>query len=145
MPRANTRSGDSSAFSSVVREEFIERLIGLLVPNVNEDIPQGELPPGVREPHRAEDLQHVVSESGDLEALASVSDHAGPDVGLEVSFKDGSCLDPESARNRVEEWLRVRNPALRWRSPNDVLASGDEAEREYLFGLIASIECGVHS
>ena len=145
MPRANTRSGDSSAFSSVAREEIIERLIGLLAPNLNEDIPQGELPPGVNEPHRAEGLEYVVLESDDLEALASVSDHSGSDVGLGVNFKDGSCSDPESARNRVEEWLRVRNPAFRWRSPNDVLANGDEAEREYLFGLIASIECGVQS
>lgn len=130
---------------SAAREEFVKRLVRLLAPHANDEVPLEEFPPGVNEPHRAECPQRIVSDSDGLAELASGSQQAGTDVGLEVVFENGSCSDLESARHRVEEWLCKLSPALGWRSPNDVLANGDEAEREYLFGLIAGIECGAHS
>lgn len=145
MRCGNTPIRDSSVSTSAVREEFVKRLVGLLAPHANDEIPLEEFPPGVNEPHRAECLQRIATESRNFEELASGSQQAGTDVGLEVVFEDGSCSDLESARNRVEDWLCKLNPSLGWRSPSDVLANGDEAEREYLFGLIAGIECGMHS
>ena len=136
---------DGVANTSAVREEVVKRLVALLAPLANEEIPQGEFLPSVGEPHGAECMQRFVTESDGLEELATVSQEAGMDVGLEVIFENGSCSHQGSARNRVEEWIRERRPALGCRSPNDILVNGDETEHEHLLGLIAGIECGVHS
>ena len=145
MPRANAPLRDSVASTSAVRKQFVERLVALLVPYAHEGIPKEDFPPGVDEPYRPEGLQRIDWESGELEELAAVSHHAGTDVGLEVVLESGTDTDLASGRNRVEKWLQEPNPALAWRSPDDILVDGDESEREYLFGLIAGIECGVHS
>lgn len=115
------------------------------MPYAHEGIPKEDFPLGVDEPYRPEGLQRIDWESGALEELAGVSHHAGTDVGLEVVLESGTDTDLASGRNRLKEWLQELNPALGWRSPDDLLVDGDESEREYLFGLIAGIECGVHS
>lgn len=145
MPPANARTGDSSESRSAEREEFIARLARLLAPHADEESPTGPFPPGVDEPHRVDDLVPLNLKSDDLEELTRVSEYDGTDVALEVNFNDGSLADLESARNWAEEWLGKPNPALGGRSPDEVLAHGDEEHRDYLFGLIAGIECGVHS
>ena len=137
-----------SAFTSADFEALIERLVGLLVDRVGEDIPKEDLPPGVDEPHRAEVLQCTVSELGDLEGRKHACDagtHAGPDVGLEVIFENEARLDQETARRRVEEWLETPNPALAGSCPNQVLQGDDEMARKYLLDMIAGFECGVYS
>lgn len=145
MPPAHTGTGDSSGFSSAEREGFVVRLAKPLAPHVDEEIPTDPFPPGVDEPRRADDLEPFNPRPDNSEEPERVSDYDGTDVALEVNFKDGSVSDPKSARKWAEEWLGEPNPALEGLGPDDVLANGDEAHRDYLFGLIAGIECGVHS
>ena len=121
------------------------RMVRLLAPHADEESPTGPFPPSADGPHRVDDWVPLNLKSDDLEELARVSDYDGTDVALEVTFNDGSFSDLESARNWAEEWLAKPNPALEGLSPDDVLAHGDKAHRDYLFGLIAGIECGVHS
>jgi len=121
------------------------RLAGLLAPHADEEIPTDPFPPGVDEPHRADDLKPFNPRPDDSEEPERVSDHDDTDVALEVNFKDGSLSALKSARKWAEEWLGKPNPAVGGFGPDDVLASGDEAHRDYLFELIAGIECGVHA
>ena len=112
MPPARAGTSDSSGFSSAERAELIVRLAGLLAPHADEAIPTEPCPPGVDEPHQADDLEPFNPRPDDLEVPERVSDYDDTDVALEVNFKDGSFSDLESARNWVEEWLGKTNPAL---------------------------------
>ena len=145
MPPARTGTGDSSGFNSAECEEFTVRLAGLLAPHADEEIPTDPFPPGVDEPHRADEPEPFSLRPNDSEEPERVSDYDGTDVALEVNFKDGSLSALKPAGKWTGEWLGKPNPALDGLGPDDVLANGDEAHRDYLFGLIVGIECGVHS
>ena len=97
--------------TSAAREKLIRRLVTLLAPPANEEIPQEDFPPAVDEPYRPEVLQRIAVKAGDLEEVASCCENAGTEVCLEVTFENGSCSNPEAARNPVEEWLQEPNPA----------------------------------
>ena len=125
------------------REQLRARLVRLLVPDANEGIPGGELPPGLVEPHRPDGLKDPPTI--DFEAFVSGREAIDERAPFKVTFEDGSCTDRATAEERVDEWLREPNPALGRRSPDDILREGDQAILDYLFGLIAGIECGVHS
>ena len=125
MPPARTGTGDSSGFNSAECEEFTVRLAGLLAPHADEAIPTDPCPPGVDEPHRADDLEPFNPRPDDLEVPEMVSDYDNTDVALEMNFKDISFSDLESPRNWVEEWLGKTNPALEGLCPDDVLAHGN--------------------
>ena len=137
-----------SAFTSADFEALIERLVGLLVDRVGEDIPKEDLPPGVNEPHRADVVPCTFPELVDLEGRMSaggIGTYAGRDFGLEVIFENEARLDQETARRQVEEWLETPNPALDGSCPNQVLKGDDEMARNYLLDMIAGFECGVYS
>ena len=125
IPPARTGTSDSSGFNSAERSELIVRLAGLLAPHADEEIPTDPCPPGVDEPHRADDLEPCNPRPDDSEEPERVSDYEGTDVALEVNFKDGSLSDLELARKWAEEWLGKTNPALEGLCPDDVLAHGD--------------------
>lgn len=123
-----------------LREQLRARLVRLPVPDASEGIPGGGLPPGVVEPYRPKELASI-----DFEALVSGREAIDEQAPIEVTIENGSCSEPETASDRVEAWLQEPNPVLGGRSPDDILGKGDRAECEYLFGLIAGIECAVHS
>lgn len=125
------------------REQLRLRLIRLLVPDANEGTPGGDLPPGLVEPQRPDGSKDLPSI--DFEAFVSGREAIDERAPFKVTFEDGSCTDRAVAEERVDEWLREPNPALGRRSPDDILREGDQAILDYLFGLIAGIECGVHS
>lgn len=128
---------------SHTREQLRSRLVMLLVPDANEGIPGGELPPGLAEPHRPDGPNGPPSI--DFEAYVSGREAIDEQAPFQVTFEDRSCTDRATAEERVDEWLREPNPALGRRSPDAILREGDRALLDYLFGLIAGIECGVHS
>lgn len=125
------------------REQLRARLVRLLVPDSNEGIPGGEPPPGVVEPHRPGGPKDPPSI--DVEAFVGGREAIDERAPFKVTFEDGPCTDRAAAEERVDQWLQEPNPALGRRSPDDILREGDQAMIDYLFGLIAGIECGVHS
>lgn len=127
-----------------LREQLRARLVALLVPDANEGIPGGELPPGVVRPYRPDDPKDPPSI--DFEAFVSGRDAIDEQAPFQVTFENGPRADrgtPVCAS--VGAWLQEPNPVLGGHSPDEILRNGDQAEHEYLFGLIAGIECGVHS
>ena len=130
----------SEARYEQLREQLRTRLVALLVPDGNEGIPGGELPPGVEQAHRPEFVRSI-----DFEALVREPEGAYTKVPLTVTIENGPRSDHVRPGDAVESWLQEPNSALGGRSPDDILRSGDQAKRESLFGLIAGIECGVHS
>ena len=124
-----------------LRAQLRARLVRLLEPDASQGIPEGELPPGVVEPYRPKDPPSI-----DFEAFVSRREAIDEQAPFRVTFENGprpNGVTPVS--DSVEAWLQEPNPALGGHRPEDILLNGDQAEREYLFGLIAGIECGVYS
>ena len=114
-----------------------ERLVQLLLSGDVED-PAGPSPDATPkiDPHCVEDLDNLDEIAAILSTDAKGEDHPGSVYRIEAS---GEPPTEKDARERVETWLKKRNPVFGNETPESFL-KGTENQKRYFASFVRSIE-----